>query len=154
MGDVDPLFGGYERHQILFDFLWGFLLGQAQPLGEPLDMGVDDDAVGQAKTDAAHDVGGLAGHAGQPGQFIHLARHFAAEFLADQSACALDALGFVAKETGGTDQFLQLRAVGGGHCFRRRETGEQGRRHLVDPLVGALGRKDRRHQQLKRALVV
>ena len=39
--------------------------GQCQPLRQPLDVRVDDDAVGSVIGSAQHDVGRLARHAGQ-----------------------------------------------------------------------------------------
>ena len=52
------------------------------------------------------------------------------------------------------DQVFHLGPLGAGKRRRRGVTDEEGRRHQVDPYVGALGRKNRRHQQLVRGLVV
>ena len=68
---------------------------------------------------------------------------------AGDGAChRLDGLGLLAEEPRPLDQLLDPGRLGRGQGVRRRELGEQRRRHLVDHLVGALGRQDGGDDQL------
>ncbi len=61
--------------------------------------------------------------------------------------------GLGAEKARGADQVLELRALGGGHVLGRRVAGEQGWHDEVDALVGALGGKDCRDEQLERVVM-
>ena len=58
--------------------------------------------------------------------------------------------GLRVEETRRADEDNHLLRIGGRQRLCIRKSGEEGRRDHVDPLVGGLGREDRRHQQLER----
>jgi hypothetical protein len=99
------------------------------------------------------DVGGLAADAVQLEQLFHRLWDDPAETLVELARHHLDGARLLMIEPGRLDAGLEL----GGVC--RREVGgrlisrEQRRRHLVHLRVGALGRENRGHQQLKRVVV-
>ena len=59
-------------------------------------------------------------------------------------------LGFVLKETSGTNELFEFREIGRCQLCRSPITPKERRCDLVDSLVGALGGKDRGHEQLPR----
>ena len=59
-------------------FTGSALFRQAEAGGEPLDVGVHDDAFIDAEGVAEDDVGGLAADAGERGERLHGGGHFAA----------------------------------------------------------------------------
>ena len=136
-----------------FDFLRIVRVDQAQPLRDPCDMGVNHHP-GDSEAIAQNDVGRLPPDALQSDQLFHGPGHFPAE-PADQGLAGLDkAPGLRLVESSRSNLLLQsgrarLRVVLG-----RLKLGKEPLRHLVHPLIRALGRQDGRHQQLERCLVV
>ncbi len=105
---------------------------------------------GDSKSIAQYDICGLSAHARQGRELLPRARDLAAEVLGDLARGPLDADGFVVVEAAGADVLLdlfQIRVgpIGGGFVFL-----EQLRRDHVDPDIRALGRENRRDQQLQR----
>src|SRR5699024_8876570 len=98
---------------------------------------------------AQHHVGRLPAEAGQCDQVLEPPRDLAVVSLHQRGAPPLDTAGLVAVEAGRPDEPLQLLAVRARVVRRRPIPREQGRRHLVDPLVRALGGQDGRHAQLE-----
>ena len=111
-------------------------------------MGVHDDAFGFAVGYAEDDAGGLAGGTGDGEEFGHGLRDFAVELLGDDAACALNRLGFVVIEAGGTDEFFEGFDWCCGHGCGRGVGGEEFRGDHVDADVGALGAQDGRDEEL------
>ena len=101
----------------------------------------------------AHDIGRLASHAGQTLQLLQVARHFAAELLAEHAGHARQVFRLVVGIGDALDVGIDLLGSRGSHSLRCRESLEQGRRSHIDPLVRALGRQDHGHQQLIRRAV-
>ena len=62
-GEVDPLVLRDHPHQFLLDSLRRIALSEREPVGDAEDMGIDDDALRQAKAHAQHHVGSLASRA-------------------------------------------------------------------------------------------
>ena len=117
-------------------------------------MRIDDDSRRDSECRAEHHVRRLAADAWQGNQLVQRSRQFAAE-LRDQALSHADQIGrFGSEETGGLDELLDIRLLRGGEIGGRRILGKQRGRDHVDPLVGALRGKDRRREQLKRAVVV
>jgi hypothetical protein len=69
-------------------------------------------------------------------------------FFQQTPATPLNVLGLIAEKTGGPNIFLQLRTRSIGEIRDRRIFIEQGRGYLINPLIGALGGKNRGNQQL------
>ena len=153
MGEIDPLALRQELHQVLLDLRGVGVFREAQSLAQSRDVRIDHDARRDSKGRAKHDVRRFASDARQRDHLIHIARHFAAVLFDDALACRLDVLGLVAEEAGALNHFFQLLDRRIGHFASRRPAAEQFRRDHVHARVGALGRKDRRDQQLERRFV-
>ena len=129
------------------------LQGVLGPVRQPQQAG-DPDAVGVADVArlAVHvpqdQVGGLAAHAGQPQQVLHIVRHPAAEIRQQHLRRGHDIPGLGPPEAAGADVFPHLLRAGGGKGLQGRKPGKQRRGHLVHPGVGALGRQAHGKQQL------
>ena len=115
-------------------------------------MGVDREAR-EVEADRAHDVAGLAPHAGQPDEVVELARHLAPEFLLELAGHAQQAARLRVEEARGADEAFELVGIGACEIGRRRVAREQLRRDLVDRLVGGLRREDGRDEELERPFV-
>ncbi len=99
---------------------------------------------------AEHDVRRLAAEARQGEELGKASRNLATVPLHQGGTEPDQAARLVAEEAGRTDHRLEPGPVGTGIIRRRRVAAEQRRRDLVDPLVGALRRQDRRDRQLER----
>jgi hypothetical protein len=135
-------------HQVALDARGIVVSRQAPSLADTPDMGVHDHA--RVPEDPTQDdIGGLAADAVELEQFLHGPRHDSAKLLFKLTRHHLDGPCLLMVEPGGLDVALQF------HQIRRHEVGggpvprEQRRCHLVHLRVGALGREDRRHQQLQ-----
>ena len=84
--ELDPFVTGNDLHQVLLDLHGIGIPGEFEASRQAMDVGVHYHAVGNPEPGAEHDVCGLAGHAGQLQQFVHVARHFAAK-IANQFLC-------------------------------------------------------------------
>ncbi len=141
-------FFGDKRQQVPLDLFGNGLFSKAHPLGEAGDMDIDGDAFGLMERRGEDDVGRLAGYAGKGNELGHGFGHASAEIGEQFPRRAQDALGLVAEKSRRPDVQLELGLVRPGEGFDVGVFGEQGRRHLVDPLVRALRGKDGGHQKL------
>ena len=81
VGEGDPAILRQNLHQFLLDLLRRVAFGQPQPARDAEDMRVHDHAFGLAEANAQHDIGGLAGRAGDGDEFGESLRNLAAEFV-------------------------------------------------------------------------
>lgn len=88
--EADPAILRENVHQLLFDFLRGVALGQAEPMADAEDVRVDNYAFGLAEADSENYVGGFAGCAGDGDELGKSLRNFAVEFFGDGFGCALN----------------------------------------------------------------
>ena len=95
-----------------------------------------------------HHVGRLASDARQCDERLHRARHLAAMGLDDFGRHAQERARLRTKEPGRLDLRLELAGRRARERVRVRVAAEERGRDLVDPLVGALRREDRRDEQL------
>ena len=141
-------------HQVLLDFFRIGVAGKVEPVREPDHVRVHDHADRDAERRAEDDVRRLARHSRQRQQFLHRARHFAAELFHDFLARAHDGLGLVPEKARGPDVLLEFRRIRVGKILWRAIFHEERFGDLVDALVRALRRKNRGNQQLKRSVVL
>ncbi len=147
-----PLRFGELSLQIQFDSLGIVRGGQAQSIGDSFDMRVDDN--GRLPEGGPQDhVRGLAADSWNGRQLFHALRNGPAESFRDGFAASDQVLGFILIESGRFDQGFQFEWRGGCKVLRTTKSFEQCRRDLIDPLVGALGGKDRGDEQFPRRLV-
>ena len=71
VGQLDPLFAWEQLHQILFDFVRPFFLGEIQPPCQTLHMRVNDNSVSFSKCYTEHHVGCFSRDTRQPEQIFH-----------------------------------------------------------------------------------
>src|SRR5947199_2271554 len=153
-GEARPLLARQEIDQIPLDLLRVLLLGEEEPAGEALDVGVHGDPLVAAEGVPQHHVGRLPPHPGERHQGLHGVRHLAAVLGHEGHTEILQGPRLVAVETGLADHLLQLREVRRGEVAGRGVAPEERRGDLVDLLVRALGGQDGRHQELEGALEV
>lgn len=139
VGELDPVVLGDDVHQLLLHLFGVGGIREAEAVGEAQDVGVDDDAFGDAVGDSEDNVGGFAGGSRDGEQFGHGFWNFAVEVLDDAPGCSGDGLGFVVIEAGGFDLCLKSRKGGFGHGFGSGEFAEELRRDHIYASVGALG---------------
>src|SRR4051812_44779173 len=60
MTEIDPLRPGNDGHEVLLNFGRILVGGQSQAVGQSLHVGIDDDARGNSKRGAKHDIRRLA----------------------------------------------------------------------------------------------
>ncbi|MEQ9096890.1 MAG: hypothetical protein RIE32_11580 [Phycisphaerales bacterium] len=97
MAEVRPLVSWKERNQVPLDHGHrGIVRGQAKPLAQPLDVGVDDEPFIDAKGVAEHDAGRFPCDASQGEQFIHRLWYLATKVLDHAGHRRVDRLGLVA----------------------------------------------------------
>ena len=140
----------HRRHEVLLDLHRVLLAREPQAAAQPRHVGIDHDSRGKTEGGAEDDVGRLAPHAGKVDQLLELIRHPAFVLLDQYAAGGLDVFGLVAEEAGALHGLFQFGQRGGGEMGRIGVLAKQRRRDHVHPLVGALGREDRRHQQFQR----
>ena len=154
MAECHPFPAGDQRDQIIFDFFGVFVPRKPQAMAEPRHVRIDYDARRDAKGRAENDVGRLPAYARQFDQFSMTCGASPPPCSDQQAAAVLNALGLVAKKAGALDRFFQLGNRGLGIVGRRAVLAEQVVSDDVHPLVGALGRKDGRHEQFQGRLEV
>ena len=116
-------------------------------------MRIHHDAAGNAVSRAEHHVGRFPRDARQRQHFVHGARYLPTEFVDNGFARAHDGFGFVAKEAGRPNLFLQFSGRGIGKIFGLRIFLVEFLGHLIHAHVGALCGKNRGNQELKRVVV-
>ena len=153
VAEVDPLLPGNDRHQVPLDAFGAGLSRQAEAVGQPLDMGVDDHAAGQSKGGPEHHVGRLSPNPRQTGQSFQVTGDLLVVGLGKPLGHPQQVLRLRPEKAGGADQFRKFGWIRRRQAASIRIAAKQLRRHLVDPSVGTLRREDRRDQQLERVLV-
>ena len=93
-------------------------------------------------------VGRLPAHPGQLQQLLHGVRHPPSVVPQKHLGGQHDVLRLGPEKAGGVDVPLHLRDVRLRQRLQGRESGIEGRCHLVHPLIGALSRQTHREQQL------
>lgn len=154
MGKDGPILPGHDFDQGLLHFYGVVLTGQSHAAGKATDMGVHDDAFGQIESVTENHIRGLSAHPGQFVQVLHGPRNLTAVVFHQSSGTTTDGLGFGAEEAGRADQALEFRGWDFRKVLGRPAADKEGGGDFVDPFVGALGGKDRGHQELKRVGVV
>ena len=151
-----------DRDQVLRDVFYQFFLclqgslaveGQADPVGDPEDMGIDGHG-GFVEHDGGNDIGSLPSDSGQLLQLVHVGGHYALKLLHEHLGHADQVLGLVVGVGDAADVFIDHLWGAGCQDLRGREGLEEGGRDLIDPLVSALCGEDDRDQQLIGILVV
>jgi hypothetical protein len=146
-----PLVLRHDAHEVLLDLhRVDGVVGQVEPVADARHVRVDGDADVLVVRVAEHDVGRLAADAGELGELVHRGRHLAAVPLGEGRPHRPQAFGLVAVEPRGLDVLLERLLRHARVVLGRAVLLEQVFRHEVDPLVRALGRQDRRDDQLER----
>lgn len=140
VGELNPAIFGDDFFEVLLDFDGVGVCGEFEAAREAEDVGVHNDAGGDAVPGAEDDVGGLAGDAGELEHLVHGLGDFAVEFFDENAGGADDALGFVAEEAGGLDELFDRSGVGFGEGVGSGELGEElGRDHVDADVCGLRG---------------
>jgi hypothetical protein len=144
-----PILTSEQLHEICFDFDGVILSGPAKSTRETTEMGVYRDAR-HPKRIAKNHVGGLAPDAGQGDEILEPTRHFSGVGVAQLLGHALQSLRLCPKETGGSNDVLDVIALGCRHGDSIGIGGKQRWRDGVDPLVGALRTQDGGYEKFER----
>jgi hypothetical protein len=127
-----------KRHELKLERLRVGRARQTETIRNPLDVGVDRDALVPAIGVREHDVRRFSSDPWQRDELGQRARHPAAKALGDGLSAELQAASLRPEEAGGSDEGLEIRQVGGCHRAWSRVAIEDGWRHLVDAAVSAL----------------
>src|SRR5436853_6905707 len=149
VGRQRPLPPGEHIDELVMDLVG--VLGAREPeaLGDPEDVGVHGDRrLVEGVTE--DDIGRLEADARQRGQRLPCPRLRAPVALAERPCHADERARLGAVEARRVDQALERRDVGPGPVTGRAILREERGRHHVHALVGALGRQDRRDEELER----
>ena len=114
-------------------------------------MGVDYDSRCLAEPCSGDHVRGLPGNSRQREQLIHAGGNAPLVLGDDALRGTLEGFGLVAEEASRVNEVFQALDRGRGDRFDRGIRSEEVRRDLIHPLVGALCREDRRHEQFPSA---
>jgi hypothetical protein len=108
MAEQRPLVVRDQFHQGRFDFLWRFLVREAQPIRETRHVRINYDADVNAEGIAQNDVGRFAADAVELRQFIHRPWHFATVLFDQLLAARFDAHCFITEKSQSLDGLLQI----------------------------------------------
>ena len=150
VAELRPLRLRHQRHQLRLDFFRVRFRRQAEPLRQPRDVRVHDHAGVEVEGVAENDIRRLAPDAGERREFVHGARHFAAEFFHQRNAAGLDVFGLVVEKAGRLDGLLQFHPRRLRIIRRRTVFFEQFPRHQIDAFVRALRGENGGDEQLER----
>ena len=149
----DPVLPGEHLAQALLRLLRRPSADDAEPVRDPVDVGVDRDRRLSVAEDQ-HAVRGLGSDPGQRQQLLHRAGHLARESREDLARAVPDRAGFGVVESRLPDQRLDRRRSCAGQSRRVREPREQaGARDLRRRVPSALG-EDGADEHLERVLRV
>src|SRR5437016_13537989 len=148
MAESDFVLVGHERTQVKLDLVGVGLARQSQALCQPADMRVHPDRR-LAERIASQDIGGLPAYAREGHEIFECFRNLALEPTYEFAATFLDGLGLVAVKAGAADLRLQRVPVEAGPILWGPVLLKERRRHLIDPLVGALRGQDEGDQEFK-----
>ena len=140
-----PILFGNGLHQLFLRLFHRVCVRQPQPVADPEHMGIHRDG-GHAEGIGQHHVSGLAAHAGQGLQRVHIPGHLPAVLLADHPAAFHD-IRRLAFEAAAFDHRINVLHAGRGHAFHIGIALKQRRSDLVHLLVGTLGGEHHRHQR-------
>ena len=154
VAEQGPGVAGEEFDEILLDADGVGEFREAQSLGEPADMCIDDDALVFIEGISEDDIGSLTSRAGQCGEGFEGGWHFAAVPGKQSGTHGADVFCFVAVEAGGADEGLEfllrnISVVGCGAAALEKVFGND-----VDPLIGALRGEDGGDEEFERIRVV
>ena len=126
---------------------------EAEAVADAEDVGVHGEG-GLAEGYGLDDVGGLAAYAGEAGEFFEGGGYLAAEVADEHAGEAYEVAGLVVGVGDGLDVGQHVLLRGCGHGGGGGVGAEEGGRHLVDALVGALGGEHHGYEELERGGVV
>ena len=154
VAEIRPLFGRKTGGDFLLDFHGIGVCGPpirppTQSSGYAHHMRIDRES-GDIERVAEHDVRGFAADPRQAGQFIHRARHHAAESFVQCRGQSDEMLGFRTIEPQRMNDVFDLGRVCGRQVTGGGVGGEQFRGDRVDTLVGGLGAEHGGDQQFER----
>ena len=149
VAEDDPPVARDDRDEVAFGADRVGAARQIEAPADPPDMGVDDDPLGPIEAHPEDDVGRFPPHARQCHQFGQREGDLAAMPLDEGPAAAEQVLCLRPEESGTADHPLDLLLTGSGKRGRGRPAAEQFRGHQVHPPVGALGRENRRQEELQ-----
>ena len=153
MRELRPGLRGSRCADVRFDDVRHVRIGESDQPRQPPHMGVDRES-GLAQSVPEHHVRGLATHAGEPEQAFHRAGEFAVELLDDGLRRRDDVRGFRVVEPAGEDGLFEFVLRTRRERRRVRPPPEEVARDHVHAFVRALGRQNRRDEQLKRRHVL
>lgn len=150
---IAPVFGRGDTGEFFFHGQWRFAGGDAGPVAEAENMGVDGDGR-VAKGGIQDDIGRFSADTGQRLQCGTIIRDLAGVHFDQAMAGSNDVPGLGAVEADGLDVFAQTFLAKGSHAFRGGGYGKKAVRCLVDRNIGGLRGKNDSDQQLKWAGVI
>ena len=141
--------------QFLLNGVWsgGAVVDEAQTMCNAENVGVNGKG-GLVEDDCLNDISCLASHAWKFDEVVEVVGHFTSEITHEhlRHTHEVGSLGVWITHT--FDVFKDNLWRAGSHDLCRRECLEQGRRHEIHALVGALSREDDGNEQLKRVLIL
>ena len=152
--EVGPLLRRETGGDLPFDGHWigiGMppVAAPTQPSGHAHHMSVYRKA-GNMEGIAQHHIRGFPPHAGQAGQLIHGARHFAVEATGQHLSQSQQMLGLRAVEPKRANNAFHVLGIGAGQIRTARISGKQFGRDRIDPFVSGLSAEHSGDQQLQR----
>ena len=147
VGDGAPV-GGDMALEVLFDFQRRLAVGEAEPVGNPENVGVHRDD-GFVVNNGGNDICRLSADARKCHQRIDVRGDLPAEIGKEFPGHGNQVRGFAVGIGDAADEGIDLVECGGGQGGGIREAFEQGRRDQVHPPVGALGGEDDGDEQLE-----
>lgn len=155
--DGPPEFLRQDSEKVLLGALWValvFWVGEAKAMCDAHDMGINGDALDDAKAYVEHDICRLASHTWEAAKFLHRVGDLTVKIRNNHLSRRDGMRGFCAIEANGADNLFNLGNVGCGECLCRwpalKELGRDG----VDLGIGCLRGKKDRDGQAKRILVI
>ncbi len=139
VAEAGPVLARDEAHQVEFDFFRGSVFGEAQAPGEPLDMGVDDDAFGGVEGVAKDDICGFAAYAWEFGEGFEGAGDLAGVVLEEGDCSQFEVACLGPEKACGLHQRFKFLLRNGGVVLRGAAAEKEAACDLVDTHVGALG---------------
>ena len=133
-------------HQLSLDLIGRLAIGQLEPVGDPVDVGVDGDGRFDIEL-VQHHAGSLSAHSRKGFKRGPVGRHLSAMLVDQDLRQGDDILGLVAVEPDGLDVLRDPLQTQGQHVSWIVGLFEQRLDGLVDALVRGLSRQDHRDQK-------
>ncbi len=146
VAEVCPVLVRNALHEVLLDLVLLGALCQAQALRHATHMGVDGDPR-RVEAVAEHHIRRFASHTRQLHELFHRCGDLAAVVLHERLGHALEGTRLVAVETRRSDGLLDFFERRLGQRAGIGEFTKESRRHLIDPLIGALRAQDCGHEE-------